>query len=167
MKAPSVPAWVALLAAFALGACDNMKHQENPRALEQPRPIPAGTATIDSAPPPEPPVTPALLERGRDRFTIYCAPCHGADGAGHGIIVHRGFPPPPDFTEARLRSAPDAHFYDVISRGYGVMYAYADRVPPADRWAIAGYIRVLQRARHATLADVPAADRARLEEAAP
>ncbi len=108
------------------------------------------------------PVTPALLERGRERFTIYCSVCHGADGYGKGIIVRRGFPSPPSYHEERLRQEPLGHFFEVITNGYGVMYSYADRVSPADRWAIIAYIRALQRSQHATLADVPAAQRAAL-----
>ena len=91
-----------------------------------------------------PPLTPALLERGRERFGIYCSVCHGSDGRGDGVIPARGFPHPPSYLEPRLIAAPTAHFYDVITNGYGVMYSYADRVEPRDRWAIAAYIRALQ-----------------------
>jgi mono/diheme cytochrome c family protein len=91
-----------------------------------------------------PPATPQLLQRGRDRFGIFCSPCHGLDGYADGIIVARGFPKPPSFHGAQLRNAPAQLFYDTITRGYGAMYSYADRVPPADRWAIIAYIRALQ-----------------------
>ena len=104
-----------------------------------------------------PPVTPALLERGQQRFNIYCAPCHGLAGDADGIIVAHGFPAPPSYHIARLLAAPAQHFYDVITDGYGVMYSYADRVDPHDRWAIAAYIRALQLSRHATIAQVPEA----------
>lgn len=104
-----------------------------------------------------PPVTQALLERGQQRFNIYCAPCHGLAGDGDGIIVAHGFPAPPSYHIARLLAAPAQHFYDVITGGYGVMYSYADRVDPHDRWAIAAYIRALQLSRHATIAQVPEA----------
>lgn len=97
-----------------------------------------------------PKVTPALVERGHQRFDIYCAPCHGLSGYGDGIIVKRGFPPPPSYHSARLRDAPASHFYDVITNGYGVMYSYAARVSPRDRWAIIAYIRALQLSQHAT-----------------
>lgn len=93
-----------------------------------------------------PAITAALLERGRERFRIYCAVCHGDDGRGRGRVVQRGFPQPPSYLEPRLVAAPASHFYDVITNGYGVMYSYADRVEPRDRWAIAAYIRVLQTA---------------------
>ena len=108
-------------------------------------------------------VTRATLERGRERFDIYCAVCHGRSGEGNGIIVQRGFPAPPSYHTDRLRTAPVGHFYDVITNGYGVMYPYAARVEPPDRWAIAAYIRALQLAQNATLDDVPAAERANLQ----
>jgi mono/diheme cytochrome c family protein len=111
------------------------------------------------------PITRALLERGKERFTVYCAPCHGALGDGNGSIVQRGFPAPPSYHSARLRDAPERHFYDVITDGYGVMYSYAGRVAPADRWAIVAYIGALQLSQHATPADVPEAHRADLEDA--
>ena len=98
-----------------------------------------------------------LLERGRERFEIYCAVCHGRTGEGNGMIVQRGFPQPPSLHEQRLRDAPVGHFFDVITNGYGVMYPYASRVAPEDRWAIAAYIRALQLSQHATPADADAA----------
>ena len=79
------------------------------------------------------------------------------------MIVQRGYPPPPSYHSDRLRQAPVGHFVDVITQGYGVMYSYAQRVEPADRWAIAAYIRVLQKSQNATLQEVPAAERAKLE----
>jgi mono/diheme cytochrome c family protein len=92
-----------------------------------------------------PALTKALLERGRERFGIYCTPCHADDGSGSGVVPARGFPHPPDLRSARLKAATASRVYDVISNGYGVMYSYADRVAPQDRWAIAAYIRVLQQ----------------------
>ena len=97
----------------------------------------------------------ALLERGQERFRIYCTPCHSELGDGHGMIVQRGFPPPPSYHIARLRDAPMQHFYDVITNGYGAMYSFAYRVQPEDRWAIAAYIRALQ---HSQDAEVSRAD---------
>lgn len=91
-----------------------------------------------------PTATPQLLDRGRERFGIFCSPCHGLDGGADGIIVARGFPRPPSFHSARLRAAPAQLFFDTITNGYGAMYSYADRVPPSDRWAIIAYIRALQ-----------------------
>jgi mono/diheme cytochrome c family protein len=102
-----------------------------------------------------PPVTEALLARGRERFGIFCAPCHGLAGDGDGVIVHHGFPAPPSYHIDRLLAAPAQHFYDVITNGYGVMFSYGDRVPPHDRWAIAAYIRALQLSRRAKVAEVP------------
>ena len=93
-----------------------------------------------------PAVTPALLARGQERYTIFCTPCHGTEGRGNGIVVARGFPQPPSYLEQRLVAAPPARVVDVITRGYGIMYDFADRIPPADRWAIAAYVKALQRA---------------------
>jgi mono/diheme cytochrome c family protein len=97
---------------------------------------------------PEPLYTLARLNTGRERFNIYCAPCHGRDGYGDGPVVQHGFPSPPSFHSQRLRSAPERHFVDVIEHGYGIMYSYADRVSPGECWAIAAYIRALQVSRH-------------------
>src|SRR4051812_43383501 len=111
------------------------------------------------------PVTRDLLERGRERYDIYCAECHGRLGDGNGMIVQRGFPRPPSYHIDRLRQAPIGHFFDVMTRGYGIMYSYADHVSVSDRWAIAAYIRVLQTSQGATVADLPSDERARLEAA--
>lgn len=105
----------------------------------------------------------ALLQRGQQRYDIYCAPCHGATGSGDGMVVQRGFPAPPSYHADRLRQAPDAHFFDVISNGYGVMYRYGDRISPEDRWAIVGYIRALQLSQHATRDRLRPEDITRLE----
>jgi mono/diheme cytochrome c family protein len=109
------------------------------------------------------PVTREMLDRGQERYNIYCAPCHSQTGNGNGMIVQRGFPRPPSYHIDRLREAPIGHFYDVITHGYGIMYSYAARVEPADRWAIAAYIRVLQTSQNAQVKDIPAADRTKLE----
>lgn len=92
-------------------------------------------------------VTEATLARGQERYNIYCSPCHSRLGDGNGMVVLRGFPPPPDYGLARLKQAPIGHFYDVITNGYGVMYSYADRISVRDRWAISAYLRVLQKTR--------------------
>ena len=123
-----------------------------------------GTNLVDTFPVP---ITRATLERGRERFEIYCAPCHGRTGEGNGMIVQRGFPPPPSYHIDRLRQAPVGHFFDVMTQGYGVMYSYAQRVSPEDRWAIAAYIRVLQQSHNSKLADVPVSERAALEKTKP
>jgi mono/diheme cytochrome c family protein len=108
------------------------------------------------------PITLKLLEHGRQRFDVYCAPCHSRAGDGDGMIARRGFPHPPSYHTAALRNAPDNHFYKVITNGYGVMYSYADRVSPHDRWAIVAYIRALQLSQHAPKSDLSVADLARL-----
>jgi len=99
-----------------------------------------------------------LMERGQQRYNIYCAPCHARIGDGNGMIVQRGFKHPPSFHQDRLRNAPLGYFYDIMSNGLGAMPDYASQVKPADRWAIAAYIRALQRSQNAQMADVPAAD---------
>jgi mono/diheme cytochrome c family protein len=109
------------------------------------------------------PVTPEILARGRQRYDIFCSMCHGQTGEGNGMIVQRGFPVPPSYHNDRLRKAPIGHFFDVMTNGYGVMYSYGDRIPARDRWAIAAYIRVLQRSQNGKISDVPAEERAKLE----
>ena len=109
------------------------------------------------------PITREVLERGRERYDIYCAACHDRTGYGRGMIVQRGFPAPPSFHIDRLREAPPGHYFGAITQGFGRMYSYADRVSEADRWAIIAYIRALQRSQNAGLADVPAEERAALD----
>src|SRR5512143_1264661 len=104
------------------------------------------------------------LERGRERYNIYCSPCHDYTGGGQGLVVQRGFPPPPSYHIERLRSAPVGHFFDVMTRGYGTMFSYADRLSPEDRWRIAACIRALQLSQHGGLDDVPQKDREALEK---
>jgi len=105
-----------------------------------------------------------LLERGRERYGIFCTPCHGLTGNGLGIVVQRGYRQPPSFHIDRLRAAPVGYFYDVQTHGFGAMMDYAAQIPPADRWAIAAYLRALQLSQGATLADVPEPARAALDE---
>lgn len=109
------------------------------------------------------PLTREFLDRGRERFNIHCAVCHGFAGYGDGMIVQRGFPAPESYHTKRLREAPIGYFFDVMTRGYGAMYSYASRVPPEDRWAIAAYIRALQLSQNAALDDIPAGEREELE----
>ena len=108
-------------------------------------------------------VTKEVLERGRERYTIHCVPCHSPIGDGKGMIVRRGFSPPPSFHLPRLKQAPPGHYYDVITRGYGAMSSYSDQVDPRDRWAIAAYIRALQLSQDASVEDVPATERPQLD----
>ena len=108
----------------------------------------------------KPPMNLALVTRGHERFDIFCSECHGTYGDGDGMVVQRGFPAPVSFRDARLVNAPDEHFVNAMTHGYGVMYSYADRIPPADRWAITAYIRALQRTRPPIASRAPAQGRA-------
>jgi len=105
------------------------------------------------------PVTAQVMARGRERFEIYCSPCHGGTGQGDGMVVLRGYRRPPSFHQDRLRGAPVGHFFDVITNGFGAMPDYASQVRAEDRWAIIAYVRALQLSEHATLADVPQTER--------
>ncbi len=96
------------------------------------------------------PVDRSVLERGQDRYRIFCTPCHGELGNGRGMIVLRGFNPPPSFHDDELRKKPVGHYFDVMTRGFGTMYSYASRIPAKDRWAIAAYIRALQLSQRAS-----------------
>jgi hypothetical protein len=109
------------------------------------------------------PLTRALLARGRDRYRIFCTPCHGLTGEGVGIVVQRGFRRPNSFHIDRLRAAPVGYFFDVETRGFGAMMDYSAQIPPEDRWAIAAYIRALQLSQGAALSDVPPGERPALE----
>jgi mono/diheme cytochrome c family protein len=104
-----------------------------------------------------------VMARGRERFDIYCAPCHSRTGSGDGMIVRRGYRRPPSLHIDRLREAPAGHFFDVITNGFGAMPDYATQIKAEDRWAIIAYVRALQLSAHATVADVPADRRADLD----
>jgi len=170
--------------ALAATGCDNDDRQTQMDAMtmrEQPRydtqtksnffadgmaarPRVEHTVAVDDvdAPPP-PPRTLALLQRGQQRYAIYCGMCHGTDGYGQGIVAQHGFPTPPTFHSDRLRGLPDEHLYTVITNGLGKMPPYADQIAPADRWAIVSYVRALQRSQHARIDDVPVESREALE----
>ena len=105
------------------------------------------------------PVTKELVDRGQERFNIYCIVCHGPTGNGDGMIVRRGFPKPPTYHDDRLRNAPVGHFFDVMTNGWGKMNSYAAQVPPADRWAIVAYIRALQTSQNPEMVQKMNADK--------
>lgn len=109
------------------------------------------------------PVTKDIVDRGEERYNIYCSMCHGRTGDGNGMVVQRGYRRPPSYHEERLRQAPVGHFFDVITNGWGSMPAYGWMIPPRDRWAIVAYIRALQLSRTATINDVPPEERSKLE----
>lgn len=126
-------------------------------------PVP-GTVPRESPPAGEPErYTREMLERGRVHYEVNCSPCHGLAGFGDGMVMRRGFPRPPSLHEARLREAPDAHFWSVMTNGVGLMYPYADRVTPQERWEIVGYVRVLQLSQAAPVQLLTPDERRRLE----
>ena len=161
-----------LLIALALAGCTRSNMDSQPKYHEyEPgglfrdgkvlqTPVPGTVARGDLARAEEvtrrPEVTAELLRRGRTEYDVYCSPCHDHTGTGTGIVVQRGFPKPPSLHDERLRAATDQHLFDVITSGYGAMYAHGDRVQPRDRWAIVAYIRALQLSQHAAMADLPA-----------
>jgi len=144
------------------------------------RPIPAGAIAVDDPVQETPeltglsggeflatlpvPVTEAMMLRGRQRFDIFCAPCHGRLGDGQGMIARRGFLAPMNLQSDRVRNAPPGYVFAVITNGYGAMGKYSDQIETADRWAIVAYIRALQLSQGATLADVPPEQRGALEK---
>ncbi len=181
---------VLLAAALVAGCRQDMHDTPRYEALEASdffadgramRPIPEGTVArgnlraddvfytgkVDGEPvhalPAQITVDKALLDRGQDRFDVYCAPCHSATGDGNGTIVQRGYKRPTSFHDPRLHGVPIGYFYDVITNGFGQMPDYAAQVAPADRWAIAAYIRALQLSQSATVDDVPAGERGALD----
>jgi len=119
-----------------------------------------GAALVSDIPEP---VTKELLLRGRDRFNIYCSPCHGRTGEGNGLIVQRGLKQPPSFHIDRLRAQPDGYFFDVMTNGFGAMQDYSAQIAPQERWAIVAYVRALQYSRRVNAADLPEAERAKID----
>ncbi|HEY4492776.1 MAG TPA: cytochrome c, partial [Acidobacteriota bacterium] len=108
-------------------------------------------------------VTEDVLVRGKQRYQIFCTPCHDGLGSGEGMVVRRGFRRPPSFHIDRLRKSPHGYFYDVITNGFATMPSYAEQIAVTDRWAIIAYVRALQISQNATLADVPETERKNLE----
>jgi mono/diheme cytochrome c family protein len=109
----------------------------------------------------------AELRRGQERFNIYCTPCHGKLGDGNGMVVQRGLRQAASFHQDRLRQEKTGYFFDVITNGFGAMPDYATQIPVRDRWLIVAYVRTLQLSQHASVDDVPAAERAALDAGAP
>lgn len=185
--------WLCLLILFAiplLAACGgNMEDQAKCEPLEQiqgfkdgacAQPLPAGVVARDalvgqdalttgqsggqyvSAIPL--PVTADLLQRGREQYTIFCQPCHGAAGYGDGIAVQYGFPAPPSLHDQTMRQQPPGYLFDVITHGLGRMYAYGQEIDVPDRWAVVAYVQALQISQHAPADRLPEADRERLPQ---
>ncbi len=184
-------AWIGLLVCMLLAAgCTSRALADQPKFEPyeystlfedntSARPLVAGTVargllrsdthlyagTVDGAPATELPIpiTAEVLARGQDRYNVFCAPCHGADGYGQGIIVQRGFTPPPSLHSERLRSLPPGYYFGVITNGIGAMYSYADRLQPQDRWAVVAYVQALQLSQSAAVDDLPPEVRSQLE----
>lgn len=113
------------------------------------------------------PIDQKVLDRGQERFNIYCTPCHDRTGSGNGMVVQRGYRQPPSFHIDRLRQADAGHFFDVMTNGFGAMPDYKVQIDARDRWAIVAYIRALQLSQHAAASDIPGGDPARLAKPAP
>jgi mono/diheme cytochrome c family protein len=109
------------------------------------------------------PLTQELLERGQDRYNIFCSPCHGLQGDGQGMVTLRGMKHPPTYHQERLRNVPNGYLYDVMTNGFGAMNGYSAQLAPSDRWAIISYVRALQLSRNAHAADLPANLREKLK----
>jgi mono/diheme cytochrome c family protein len=168
---------LVLLVALGLAGCDQMAQQHRYNDFGRAklfadgqvnRVPPSGTvaqedAAWQAAEATRPAMTPVLLARGQARYAIDCVQCHGAAGDGDGIVPARGFPRPESFTTPRLRAMTADHVVDVIAHGYGVMYPHADRVAPADRWAIAAYVQALQLSQAAPAASLSPDDLSHLE----
>src|SRR5216684_8926986 len=110
------------------------------------------------------PVSAELLERGEQRYRIFCTPCHGIQGDGLGMVAMRGMKHPPSYHQDRLRQAPNGYLYDVVTNGFGAMYGYSAQIPPRDRWAIVAYLRALQLSRNAPVSELPAELREKLNQ---
>lgn len=111
------------------------------------------------------PVDKALIERGHDRYNIYCTPCHGMTGYADGMIVSRGLKKPPSYHTDALREQPVGHFFDVITNGNGSMASYASRIPVKDRWAIVAYVKVLQQSQNVKVTELTAEEKSKVEAA--
>ena len=118
-----------------------------------------GTAPVTELPIP---VDQQMLDRGQERYNIFCTPCHDQAGTGRGMVVQRGYRQPPSFHDARLRTTPAGHYFDVMTNGFGAMPDYRTQISPRDRWAIVAYIRALQLSQNATPADIPGGDPTKL-----
>jgi Cytochrome C oxidase, cbb3-type, subunit III len=176
-----------LLAGFGLAGCDNTLRQDmanqprvNPLAPSEffadgrsERPAIENTVargSLDNDPLLVPkdsnafplPLTKEVLLRGQERYGIFCAPCHGAQGNGLGMVAIRGMKHPPSLYDDRLRAEPNGYFYDVVTNGFGAMYSYSAQIPPRDRWAIVAYLRALQLSRNAPAGELPAELRQKL-----
>jgi len=112
------------------------------------------------------PVTAQDMQRGRDRYNVYCTPCHGILGDGQGMVVQRGLKRAATYHDERLRGVKVGYLYDVVTNGFGAMQGYAEQIPARDRWLIVAYVRALQLSQHAQVAEVPSDKRAEFDRPA-
>lgn len=191
-RGPSVLALLVVLAPLGLAGCRQDMHDQpkyEPYEASRffadgtsARPLPPGTVARSELREDEPyytgftagdqlvqripiPVTRRVVERGRFTYDAFCSPCHDRAGTGLGMVVRRGFKPPPTFHQDRLREVADGYFFDVITNGFGQMPSYAVQIPVEDRWAVVAYVRALQLSQHARLAELPEEDREQAEQA--
>jgi mono/diheme cytochrome c family protein len=174
MRRANVIALVALLPLAACGEADMAdqaraktwdKNPFFPRQITMRQPVAGTVPRVDparEAPQPQT-ISRALIDRGRERYGVFCTPCHGQDGRGGGMIVARGFPSAGNLTAEPLRKASAAEIYDAIANGRRAMFGMAQMIPSSDRWAIVAYVRALQLSQDAAVASLPAEDRTRLE----
>src|SRR5216683_3002150 len=153
----------AAFCALAISGCDYSLRQD---MANQPYNRPLSPSDFFADGRSELPVNEKLLQRGQDRYKIFCAPCHGLQGDGNGMAAVRGMKHPPSYHIDRLRQAPNGYFYDVMTNGFGAMYSYSERIPPSDRWAIIAYVRALQLSRNAQTSDLPESLRQKLANSA-
>ncbi len=185
-KAPLAAALFFVLCGIGLGGCGSLRQDMANQPRQNPlsptpffpdgrseRPLPENTVargSIDDDALFVPkdsnafplPLTTELLQRGQERYGIFCSPCHGLQGNGQGIVAMRGMKHPPSYHQERLRQEPNGYLYDVVANGFGAMYGYSAQIPPRDRWAIIAYVRALQLSRNAHLAELPPALREKL-----
>lgn len=136
-----------------------------PYVAVPPGSVPRGSGeALTALAPPGPPITHALLTRGRDQYNAFCTPCHGYAGYGDGVVIQRGFPAPPSFHESRQQTLTRTRIVEVITSGFGVMYPFGDRVPPEDRWAIASYVKALQLSQSFPLDHLPGDLRSQVQQ---
>jgi mono/diheme cytochrome c family protein len=156
---------IAALCALGFAGCDNTLRQDMANQPKQNPLSPSDFFADGRSERPEVENTVArgsVLERGQQRYGIFCTPCHGIQGDGMGMVAVRGMKHPPSYHQERLRNVPNGYLYDVVTNGFGAMYGYSAQIPPRDRWAIVAYLRALQLSRNVPVGQLPAELREKL-----